>query len=389
MTSLLGDGGRRDESCLLAPFAPANELPASTVITPELGPPGQQNVRDEMADHIATVEELEDLLSQPTEAAVTALAQCPGDLMLLGAGGKMGPTLARMARRASDKSGTPRKVIAVSRFTSDSLPGRLQACGVETIRCDLTDSEQLQALPSVPNVIYMTGLKFGAANNVAAMSLMNAELPRKVCRKFSHSRIVAFSSGNVYGYSPVVLGGSVEDDPLFPVGDYAQSVVAREQVFTQCSRELGIPLALLRLNYACELRYGVLVDLARAVWTEQPITLTMGNFNILWQGDANAQALAALHLVATPPQVLNVAGPETLSVRRVAEQFGRLFGKPPVFAESEAPDSLLSNAQLAQERFGYPRVGPRQLIHWIADWIQRDGPLLDKPTHFEVRDGIF
>jgi nucleoside-diphosphate-sugar epimerase len=338
---------------------------------------------------IENVEQLENLLSEPSAAAVEALERAPGDVVVLGAGGKMGPSLAHMARRASDSAGTPRRIIAASRFTNGQLRAQLQDVEVETIACDFTDARQLDALPDAANVIFMTGLKFGASGNAAAMALMNEELPQRVCRKYARSRIVAFSSGNVYGYAPVVSGGSVESDPLRPVGDYAKSVVAREQVSAQCSQELGTPVALVRLNYACELRYGVLVDLARAVWQEQPIPLAMGNFNILWQGDANAQAIAALGLVASPPLVLNVAGPEILSVRRVAEQFGQLLGKAPRLEGTEAADALLSNAQLAQQQFGYPRVGPRQLMEWIAAWVRRGGEYLDKPTHFEVRDGVF
>jgi nucleoside-diphosphate-sugar epimerase len=219
--------------------------------------------------------------------------------------------------------------------------------------------------------------------------MVNVHLPGMVCRKFAHSRIVAFSTGNVYGLSPVTLGGSVETDPLRPVGEYAMTAVGRERTFEHFSRELGIPTAILRLNYANELRYGVLVDLARAVWRDEPIDLAMGHFNALWQGDANAMALAAFDHVACPPRVLNIAGPETLSVRRVAEEFGRLFDKHLTFRGSEAGDALLSNAQLAHRLFGYPRTPVQQVILWIADWVRRGGEFLDKPTHFEVRDGAF
>jgi nucleoside-diphosphate-sugar epimerase len=342
-----------------------------------------------MLERVENVDQLEDLLSEPSVAAVQALVRCPGDILLLGAGGKMGPTLARMARRASDAAGTQRRIIAVSRFTTQELPAQLQHYGVEPICCDLTDPQQLGALPEAPNVIFMTGLKFGASTSATATRLMNVELPRRVCHQYSQSRLVAFSSGNVYGYSPVVWGGSMERDALSPVGGYAQSVVAREEVFTQCTRQFGTPVTLLRLNYACELRYGVLVDIARAVWNGQPIPLAMGSFNILWQGDANAAALAALDLAAAPPLVLNVTGPETLSVRRVAEQLGQLLGKPAIFAGVEAADALLNNAQLAHQRLGYPRIGPRQMLEWIADWVRRGGEFLDKPTHFEARDGNF
>jgi nucleoside-diphosphate-sugar epimerase len=235
----------------------------------------------------------------------------------------------------------------------------------------------------------MTGMKFGSTGQEALTWAMNAYLPALVCQRFRRSRIVAFSTGNVYGLSPVALGGSVESDALRPVGEYAMSCVGRERMFEHFSRTLGIPIVLLRLNYATELRYGVLADVARRVWAGEPVDLAMGQLNALWQGDANAMTLAAFDHLASPPLVLNLAGPEQLSVRRVAEQFGALLGKPVTFQGAEAVDSLLSNGQRAQQLFGYPRVGPRQMVEWIAEWVRRGGASLGKPTHFEVRDGNF
>jgi nucleoside-diphosphate-sugar epimerase len=235
----------------------------------------------------------------------------------------------------------------------------------------------------------MTGMKFGSTGQEARTWAMNCWLPGLVCDRFRRSRIVAFSTGNVYGLTPATRGGSVETDPLAPAGDYAMSCVGRERIFEHFSRTFQIPIVLLRLNYAVEMRYGVLVDLAQRVWAGQPVGLSMGSFNAVWQADANAAALAALAHTASPPRVLNLAGPELLSVRRVAEAFGLLFGKPVVFEGEESADALLSNGQLGHRLFGYPRVGAGQMIHWIADWVRRGGETLGKPTHFEVRDGKF
>jgi nucleoside-diphosphate-sugar epimerase len=338
---------------------------------------------------IDDVEHLEDLLSEPTPQAVEVLSLLDGDVLLLGVGGKMGPTLARMARRAADQAGKPRRIIGVARFSQPGVEERLRACGVETVRCDLLDADQLTALPDAPNVVFMTGMKFGSTGQEALTWAMNCWLPGLVCRRFRHSRIVAFSTGNVYGLSPVALGGSLETDPLAPAGDYAMSCLGRERLFEHFSRTYQMPMALLRLNYAVEMRYGVLVDVAQRVLAGQPIDLRMGHFNALWQGDANAMALAAFAHTASPPVVLNLAGPELLSVRRVAEQFGRLFGKPVGFQGSESADALLSNGQLGHRLFGYPRVSAGQVIEWIADWLDRGRETLGKPTHFEARDGKF
>ena len=338
---------------------------------------------------IRDVNHLEDLLSEPSEGAVEAMGRLSGDLLLLGVGGKMGPTLARMARRASEAAGVRRRIIGVSRFSAGPLEARLHEHDVETIRCDLLDPAQLAQLPDAPNVLFMTGMKFGSTGQEAMTWGMNALLPGLVCQKFARSRIVAFSTGNVYGLSPVTHGGSQEADPLRPVGEYAMSALGRERIFEYGSRTWKVPMALLRLNYATEMRYGVLVDLALSVLHERPIDLSMGCLNAIWQADANAMALQAFDHLASPPTVLNLAGPELLSVRKLAEQFGALLGKRVNFQGAEAPDALLSNGQKAHRLFGYPRVGAQQLVEWIADWVRRGGEHLGKPTHFEVRDGAF
>jgi nucleoside-diphosphate-sugar epimerase len=338
---------------------------------------------------IGTVEELEDRLSEPTEAAVRAMKQIRGDIIVLGVAGKMGPTLARMAVRASERAGTNRRVIGVARFSDEHAQQNLDRYGVQTIRCDLLDRAQLDALPDAPNVVYMAAMKFGATGQEPRAWAMNAYLPGLVCEKFRRSRIVAFSTGNVYGLSPVSGGGSTETDALNPIGDYAMSCLGRERVFEHFSRTFGIPVSMIRLNYACELRYGVLLDLARKVWHGQTIDLSMGHMNVIWQGDANAMALASFDRVASPPLVLNLTGPEVLRVRDVCEQFARRMNREPRFSGVESHDALLSNASSAFELYGRPRVSVEEMIEWVADWVMSGGATLDKPTHFEVRDGKF
>jgi hypothetical protein len=340
-------------------------------------------------ERIENTAHLEELLSEPTPRVVEVLAKLDGDLLLLGVGGKMGPTLARMARRALDQIGSRRRVIGVARFSTPGLEARLQAHGIETISSDLLDPQALPGLPDMANVLVMVGMKFGSTGQAARTWAMNTFLPGLICQRFAHSRIVAFSTGNVYGLTPVVLGGSLESDEPAPVGEYAMSCLGRERMYEHFSRTLAIPMALLRLNYAVEMRYGVLVDLARKVQAGLPIDLRMGQLNAIWQADANAVALAAFAHVASPPLVANVAGPEQLSVRRLAEEFAGLFGRPVQFEGSEQADALLSNGQLGHRLFGYPRVGVAQLVAWTADWLRRGGETLDKPTHFDVRDGKF
>jgi hypothetical protein len=342
-----------------------------------------------LPDTIRDVEHLEDLLSEPSEAAIETLARLPGDLVLLGVGGKMGPTLARMARRASEAAGIRRRVFGVARFSSPGLEERLRSHGVEPVRCDLLDPGQLDRLPQADNVLVLLGKKFGSTGQEALTWANNSLLPAVVCGRYRGARLVAFSTGNVYGLAPVHLGGSVETDPLRPVGEYSMSCVGRERMYEYFSLTWDMPMALLRLNYACEMRYGVLADLARKVHAGQAIDVAMGHLNALWQGDANALALCAFGQLATPPTVLNLAGPELLSVRRLAEEFARLLGKPVALRGVEAADAFLSNGQKAQLRYGYPRVPVGRMLVWVADWVQRGGVSLDRPTHFEVRDGNF
>jgi nucleoside-diphosphate-sugar epimerase len=337
---------------------------------------------------IRTEEQLDDWLSEPTLAVIETLGRLDGDLLLLGVAGKMGPTLARMARRASDAAGVRRRVIGVARFSSGGRD-KLEAQGIQTMGCDLLDEDQVAKLPDAANVVFMAGMKFGTTGCEPTTWAMNSYLPGVVCRKFRRSRIVAFSTGNVYGLTAIAGGGSREEDIPQPVGEYAMSCLGRERVFQHFSRMLGIPMILIRLNYACELRYGVLVDIARRVWAGEPVALGMSHFNTIWQGDANAMALRAFDHPATPPWIVNVTGPEILSTRAVAEEFGRLLGKPVQFAGTESTTALLSNARAGLDRLGPPQVPAKVLMEWVADWVARGGSSLGKPTHFESRDGRF
>jgi dTDP-4-dehydrorhamnose reductase len=338
---------------------------------------------------VRDIAELEELLSAPTEATIQALGALDGDIIILGAGGKMGPTLARMARKASELSGVSRRVIAVSRFSSSKLEFQLQQWGVETVRCDLRDPKALSELPDAANIVYMAGMKFGSTGQESLTWAMNSFLPGLVSERYRKSRIAAFSTGNVYGFSPVGRGGSQEDDQLNPVGEYAMSCLGRERIFEHFSRTNHTKMSILRLNYAVELRYGVLVDIAERVFTGRAVPLSMGYLNAIWQGDASAMSLQALGHVSEPPFAINIAGPELLSVRRVAEEFGKRLHKPVHLEGEELGDALLSNAKRAYELFGHPGVSVEQMMTWIADWVSRGGETLAKPTHFEERAGRF
>jgi nucleoside-diphosphate-sugar epimerase len=338
---------------------------------------------------IRDVEHLEELLSEPSEAAIEAMREVDGDIVVLGVAGKMGPTLARMARRAADAAGVARRVIGVSRFSSPALQEALEQHGVETIRADLLDEASLARIPDAPNVVFMAGRKFGSTGDESLTWAMNTHVPALVCRRYATSRIVAFSTGNVYGLTPSGRGGSREQDPPAPVGEYAMSCLGRERLFEHFSRTNGTLVAILRLNYATEMRYGVLVDLAGRIARREPVDLTMGYFNVIWQADANAMALAALAHAATPPLIANVAGPEELSVRATCTELARLLGAGVSFVGHEAADALLSDGTRARALLGPPRVDAARLLGWTADWIKRGGQSLGKPTHFESRAGTF
>ncbi len=329
------------------------------------------------------------MLSRPSDAAIAAMSRLQGDVIVLGVAGKMGPTLARMIVRASEAANVKRKVIGVARFSNPTEQSKLDFAGVQTIKADLLDQAQLDKLPDAPNVVYMAGMKFGSTGNEALTWAMNSYLPGMVSKKYQKSKIVAFSTGNVYGLSPIARGGSLEADALNPIGDYAMSCLGRERIFEHFSRTLHIPMAMIRLNYATEMRYGVLVDLAQRVWKNEEIDVSMGTMNAIWQADANAMTIAAFDHVSSPPFLLNVAGPELLSMRAAALAFGRLMKKDVRIVGEESSDSLISNGQLGHKLYGYPRVPAGQMIDWIADWVMRGGENINKPTHFEARDGKY
>ena len=338
---------------------------------------------------IQTVTELDEVLSRPTATVVEAINNLDGDILLLGAGGKMGPSLAELAQRAVLAAGINKKIIAVSRFSNQAERARLQASGIETIACNLLDAQELQNLPEVPNVIYLAGMKFGATGKAAETWATNTFLPGIAAQKFQNSRIVLFSTGNVYPLTSVKSGGSTEDDATNPVGEYAQSALGRERIFEYFSRTLQIPGAVIRLNYAIDLRYGILLDVAQKVFQRRPVDLAMGQVNVIWQGDANAAVLRAFEICQTPPTILNVTGPETVSIRQLAKKFGTIFQFEPIFENTEADTALLSNASRCHQLFGYPTVSLQQMIEWVAHWVKISGPTLAKPTHFETRDGRF
>jgi nucleoside-diphosphate-sugar epimerase len=333
--------------------------------------------------------ELDELLSTPRAETVEALRNSPGDIVVLGAGGKMGPTVARMGARAAAQVGDGRRVFAVSRFSSPDVARTLGSAGIETIACDLLDREAVALLPDAPNVIFMAGQKFGTASAPAATWAMNTIVPAICADRYRGARIVAFSTGNVYPLSAVAAGGARETDPVGPVGEYATSALGRERVLEFYSARNRTPVSIIRLNYAIDLRYGVLADIGLRVWRDSPVPVDMGHVNVIWQGDASRIAVESLARAATPPFIVNVTGTETLVVRDIAEAFARAFGKTARFRGKERRDALLSNTELMRSSFSPPEVGLDLMIEWIADWIRADAPMLGKPTHFEERAGQF
>lgn len=334
---------------------------------------------------IGDVEAVDELLSRPSRVLVDDLTAVGGDILVLGVGGKMGPNLVRLARRAAPG----KRIVAVARFSERGLRETLQAQGIDTIACDLLDRAAVGQLPRLPNVIFMAGRKFGAEGDLPLTWAMNAHVPAIVAESFAGSRIVAFSTGCVYPFADVASGGSSEATPLDPPGEYAISCVGRERMFEYFSALHGTPGRLFRLNYAIDLRYGVLHDIARKVKDGTPIDVTMGHVNVIWQGDACAQALRCLGHCTAPTSPLNVSGPETLSVRALAAEFAARLGRRAVLTGREAPTAWLTDTTQAQRLFGPPMVPVARMIDWIADWVAHDGPSFDKPTKFESRDGRY
>jgi hypothetical protein len=330
-------------------------------------------------------EQLDDVMSRPSDGLIRDLRETKGDIVVVGVGGKMGPTLARMAKRAAPE----RRVFGVARFTDPSLPERLAAWGVEPVKADLLDRQAVAALPDAPNVIFMAGRKFGSSGGEDLTWAMNTIVPALVAERYAGSRIVAFSTICVYPFVPVGHGGAGEDNVLGPPGEYAMSCVGRERVFQHFSRISDTPGAIVRLSYAIDMRYGVLHDLGGKVMRDEPVDLSMGHVNIIWQGDACSQALRLLNHCAVPSRPFNISGPEAASVRALSLAFGRRFGKTPQFVNHEAETAWLADTSLAAGLFGYPAVSIDRMIDWTADWLQRGMPSLGKATQFEVRSGSY
>ena len=338
---------------------------------------------------IESEDQLDEVLTEPTPTLIQAMAKLDGDIIILGVAGKMGPTLARLARRAMLQAGRKSRVIGVARFSELALRERLEQQGIATIAGDLLDPDALAGLPNAPNVIYLAGRKFGSAGQEELTWAMNTYLPARVADRYKRSRIVALSTGNVYPLTPVSGPGPGEATPPGPVGEYAQSCLGRERMFQYFSRLNNTPVTLVRLNYAVDLRYGVLVDVAQKVHDGTPVPLAMGYANVIWQGDANTAILHCLRHCSSPPFILNLTGPEILSIRKVAEVFGGIFGRKPLFEGKEEQTALLSDAGKYNDLLGPPLVSTDQLINWVAYWVANGGRLLNKPTHFEARDGKF
>lgn len=340
-------------------------------------------------DKIKDTATLEDLLSMPSEESVKLCSEIEGDFMILGAGGKIGPSLAGMLKRACDEAKVKKRIYGVSLFESDQQRKQFEDMGIESIHGDLLDLNFIKSLPRARNVYFLAGMKFGSEENISLTWAVNSHMPALIADHFKESRIVAFSTGCVYPLVPLESGGSLETDPPEPLGEYAQSCLGRERMFEYGSNVHQTRVCLIRLNYSVELRYGVLLDIASKVKKQEAIDLSMGYFNVIWQGDANNMVLRSLGICNSPAKVLNITGEEILSVREVALEFGELLNVQPVFMGKETKTALLNNAGQAFRLFGRPQVSTQQMMKWIADWISEGGPTLGKPTHYEVRDGKY
>jgi nucleoside-diphosphate-sugar epimerase len=335
------------------------------------------------------IEQVYQELIKPSDLLISDLSTLDGDILILGAGGKMGPALARLIKQAIDKAGISKRLIAASRFSEPGLQDELDKLGIETHAIDLLEDDLLQQLPDAKNVLYLAGQKFGTTGRESFTWAMNAYLPGRIAEKYRNSRIVVFSTGNVYPLSPVSLGGLSEAHLTGPVGEYAQSCLARERIFQYFSTKYNTPIFLYRLNYANDVTYGVLLEVAKSVHEQRPLDLSMGYVNVIWQGDANEMAVRALKHCAVPAKIVNITGDETVSVRWVAQQFGILFKQTPQFINEEKSTALLSNAAESVRLFGQPRVSLKQMIQIIAEWLKEGGKTINKPTHFQEREGQF
>ena len=338
---------------------------------------------------IETEAQLEDALASPNAADIELMRRLPGDVIILGAGGKMGPSLARRIRNSTKAAGVSRRVLAVSRFSSPQSRDELESTGIETISCDLLDRGQVESLPDSDNVFFLAGRKFGSSERSDLTWAINSYTPGMVAERFRGSRIVVFSTGNIYPQVKAASRGSIETDIPMPVGEYAQSCLGRERVFEYFSRHLSTPTLIFRLNYAVDLRYGVLVDIAQKVHAGKPVDLSVPTFNVIWQGDANSYAMRSLELCQSPARILNVTGPETLSVCDAAAFFGQRFNCKPLFSGEESGYALLSDASLCHSLLGYPTITSETLMESVAHWVRSGGVSLGLPTKFEVTDGRY
>ncbi|MEK6479350.1 epimerase [Catalinimonas sp. 4WD22] len=332
---------------------------------------------------------LEKQLLAPSQDLISDMQALDGDILLLGVGGKMGPSLAVLAKQALIAAGKDNAVIGVSRFSDSTLQQNLESQGVQTIKADLLDNKQLESLPEVKNVIFMAGTKFGTTGKESFTWAMNAYLPGKVAEKFRNSKILVFSTGNIYPFVSVYSGGATEETTPGPVGEYAQSCLGRERMFEHFSSLYKIPTLIYRLNYAIDFKYGVLLEIAKSVLEEKEIDLSTGHVNVIWQGDANEYALRSFRFCESPPRKLNITGPETVSIRWAAEEFGKIFNKKPRFINEEQPTALLNNASTAHQLFGYPKVSLKAMIEIITIWLSSGGDTINKPTRFQERKGAF
>lgn len=342
-----------------------------------------------LPETIANEQELDDCLTTPTAELIEFAGKLNGDIVILGAGGKMGPSLAVLAQRAIEAAGGSASVIAVSRFSDEAAQRWLEERGVVTHKADLLDRASVDRLPDAANVLYMVGTKFGTSQNPSYTWAINTIVSGQVMLRYATSRVVALSTGNVYPFVPVASGGATEAGPVGPVGEYANAALGRERMFQFFSDRNATPVTLMRLNYAVDLRYGVLTDIGTKVFQGQSVDLRNGYLNCIWQGDANDAVIRALSVAESPPTLLNLTGPETLSVRKIAGQFAELLDKPVEFTGVEDDSALLSNSANCCEKLGRPKVSTETMIRWTAHWLQSGGRLLNKPTHFEVRDGKF
>ncbi len=336
---------------------------------------------------ISSIDEsgLEDILSEPTEATRKVVATLNGDIAVLGAGGKMGPTLAIMLKKASND----KNIYAVSRFGDKTIKARIEEAGVKTIEADLMDESQYCELPKVENVFYLAGMKFGATGNQPLTWALNSFLPGLIARHYKDARIVVFSTGNVYPLVNINSGGAEEQTIPEPIGEYAQSCLGRERMFEYFSQLYKMPVTIIRLNYANEPRYGIIVDLTLKILNDEPIDLTMGAVNLIWQRDANDYIIQAMSLGKSPPAILNVTGPETIPIRQLAKQIGKELDKEPKFVFQEAQTALLSNASYCLSMFGYPKTTLEEMVSMIVQWVSSGKKVLNKPTKYYIRDGKF